>query len=71
MVRDADGEYTLHVKPVEVTPTGDREADVDAIVLRFTQMLEDMVRDYPGQYFWQHRRWRRQPPDTPPHLREP
>jgi KDO2-lipid IV(A) lauroyltransferase len=45
--------------------------DVEAIVLRYTQMLEEMVREYPDQYFWQHRRWRRQPPDTPPHLREP
>jgi KDO2-lipid IV(A) lauroyltransferase len=34
-------------------------------------MLEDKIREYPDQYFWQHRRWRRQPPDTPPHLREP
>jgi KDO2-lipid IV(A) lauroyltransferase len=29
------------------------------------------VRRYPEQYFWHHRRWRRQPPDTPPELREP
>lgn len=65
------GKYAVIVEPVEVTPTGDREADIDAIVLRFTQMLEAMVRRFPAQYFWQHRRWRRQPPDTPPHLREP
>lgn len=65
------GRYAVIVEPVEVEPTGDREADVDAIVLRFTQMLEAMVRRFPAQYFWQHRRWRRQPPDTPPHLREP
>jgi KDO2-lipid IV(A) lauroyltransferase len=45
--------------------------DIDAIVLRYTQILERLVRAHPEQYFWQHRRWRRQPPDTPPHLREP
>jgi Kdo2-lipid IVA lauroyltransferase/acyltransferase len=70
-VRQPSGRYAFIVKPVDVPLTGDREADVDAIVLRYTQMLEAMIREYPDQYFWQHRRWRRQPPDTPPHLREP
>jgi len=70
-VRQPSGRYAFFVEPVEVALTGDREADVDAIVLRYTQMLEQKVREYPAQYFWQHRRWRRQPPDTPPHLREP
>lgn len=70
-VREPSGGYAFLIEPVEVTPTGDREADVDAIVLRYTQMLEARVREFPEQYFWQHRRWRRQPPDTPPHLREP
>ncbi|MBL0173051.1 MAG: hypothetical protein IPP90_20640 [Gemmatimonadaceae bacterium] len=40
-------------------------------MLAYTEMLERYVRRYPEQYFWQHRRWRRQPPDTPAHLREP
>jgi len=71
IVRQPSGRYAFLVEPVEITPTGDREHDVDAIVLRYTQMLEERVREYPDQYFWQHRRWRRQPPDTPPHLREP
>lgn len=70
-VRQPSGRYAFFVEPVEVTLTGDRDTDVDAIVLRYTQMLEQKVREYPAQYFWQHRRWRRQPPDTPPHLREP
>lgn len=71
IVRQPSGRYAFLVEPVEITPTGDREQDVDTIVLRYTQMLEERVREYPDQYFWQHRRWRRQPPDTPPHLREP
>ena len=47
------------------------EAIVDAVVARFTQVLEGVVRRAPEQYFWHHRRWRRQPPGTPPELREP
>jgi len=71
VLRQPDGRYGIRVRPVTVPPTGDREADVDAFVLRYTQMLEEEVRDHPAQYFWQHRRWRRQPEGTPPHLREP
>jgi KDO2-lipid IV(A) lauroyltransferase len=70
-VRNANGRYSMFIEPVPVVVTGDREADVDAIVLAFTQMLERYVTRFPEQYFWQHRRWRRQPPDTPEHLREP
>ena len=70
-VRTGSGRYSMYIEPVPVVSTGDREADVDRIVLAFTQMLESYVRRFPDQYFWQHRRWRRQPPDTPPHLREP
>ena len=71
IVREPSGRYAVLIEPVPVNPTGDREADIDAIVLSYTEMLEAYVRKYPAQYFWQHRRWRRQPPDTPPHLREP
>jgi len=30
-----------------------------------------LVRGTPEQYFWQHRRWKHQPPDTPAELRDP
>lgn len=65
------GKYRLFVEEIPAIDTGDRDADVDATVARFTASLERMVRRYPDQYFWHHRRWKRQPPDTPPELREP
>lgn len=70
-VRRPDGRYHLVVEPVVAPRTGDREEDSDAIVLRFTQILEAWVRRAPEQYFWHHRRWKRQPPDTPLELRDP
>lgn len=70
-LRRPGGRYHLAVDPVPVERTGDRDADVDRIVARYTAMLEAAVRSAPEQYFWQHRRWRRQPPDTPPELRDP
>jgi len=70
-LRKPNGKYRVIVERIEVPPTGDRERDVDSIVAGFTQLLEKWVRIEPEQYFWQHRRWRRQPPDTPPELRDP
>lgn len=70
-VRRPSGNYALLLTRLPVTITGDRDADIDNIVLAYTQRLEAYVREYPEQYFWQHRRWRRQPADTPAHLREP
>lgn len=65
------GKYRFYATEIEPADTGDRERDVDETVARFTAALERVVRRYPEQYFWHHRRWKRQPPDTPPELREP
>jgi KDO2-lipid IV(A) lauroyltransferase len=70
-VQEKSGKYRCVVTPVEIPDTGDREADVDTVVARYTSILESWVRRYPGQYFWHHRRWKRQPPDTPVELRDP
>lgn len=70
-LRLPDGRFRVVIEPVEAERTGDRERDVDALVARYSQILEKWVRQYPEQYFWQHRRWRRQPEGTPPALRDP
>jgi KDO2-lipid IV(A) lauroyltransferase len=70
-LRNPNGRYRIVVERIEAPKTGDRDHDVDAIVARFTQHLEKWVRAVPAQYFWQHRRWKRQPPDTPRELRDP
>lgn len=70
-IRQPDHRYCVHATPVPIADTGDREQDIDATVQNYTAVIESYVRRYPEQYFWQHRRWKRQPPDTPPHLREP
>lgn len=70
-VRQPDGRYRFVAENLPGADTGDREDDVDEIIRQFSAALERLVRRYPGQYFWQHRRWKHQPADTPPHLREP
>jgi KDO2-lipid IV(A) lauroyltransferase len=61
---EADGKYRLHLEPVRITNTGDRNRDVAAIVTGYTAQLERWVRLYPEQYLWQHRRWKRRPDGT-------
>ena len=70
-LRQPNGRYRMSFEPVTVQDTGDRERDVDAIVAAYTKTLERWVRRAPEQYFWHHRRWRRQPPGTPEELRDP
>jgi len=70
-LRQPNGRFRIVVERIEARRSGDMDRDVDAIVTTFTQHLEKWVRAVPAQYFWQHRRWRRQPPDTPPELRDP
>lgn len=70
-IREPDGRFHLSFEEVPYEETGDREHDVDAIVASYTRILEGFVRRTPEQYFWQHRRWKHQPPDTPPGLRDP
>lgn len=46
-----------------------RDGELDQVVQRltasFTAVLERLVREYPGQYFWHHRRWKTRPSEEP------
>jgi KDO2-lipid IV(A) lauroyltransferase len=70
-LREPDGRFRMHFEEIAVPETGDRERDIDAIVAEYSRVLETYVRRAPEQYFWHHRRWRRQPADTPDALRDP
>lgn len=70
-LRQPSGKYHVAVEAVPIVRTGDRDRDIDEVVAAYTRILERWVRSAPEQYFWHHRRWRRQPDDTPPELRDP
>jgi Kdo2-lipid IVA lauroyltransferase/acyltransferase len=70
-LRQPSGRYSLDFESIDITETGDRDADVDRIVADYTHVLERWVRRAPEQYLWHHRRWKHQRPGTPPELGDP
>ena len=61
IVRLPDGRYRLVIGPeVEIIRTGNRDADVFTNTQRFTNIIEEAVRQYPEQWFWVHQRWKTQ-----------
>ena len=51
--------------PVELVRTGDRRQDVEVNTARFAAAMERMVRLYPDQWLWIHKRWKTRPPGEP------
>jgi lauroyl/myristoyl acyltransferase len=59
--------YRLRFEPpVPLIRTGDNETDIIANTAKFTKVIEDVVRRYPDQWLWVHRRWKTRPPGHPP-----
>ncbi len=60
MVRNGLEKHRLIIqKPLELVHTGDIKKDVEANTQLFNHKLESMIRQYPDQWFWVHRRWER------------
>lgn len=60
--READGSYVLEAFPAwENFPSGDHTADA----IRVNTFIEQQVKQYPEQYFWVHKRYKRRGADLP------
>jgi Kdo2-lipid IVA lauroyltransferase/acyltransferase len=51
--------------PVKLIRTGNNDADIVANTALFTKVIEEVVRRYPDQWLWVHRRWKTRPPGQP------
>jgi KDO2-lipid IV(A) lauroyltransferase len=59
MARQKSGKYKLILKPaIEAVCTDDYDADLQVNTQRFTKTVEEIVREYPDQWFWFHKRWK-------------
>jgi len=62
----AAGKYiAVHGKIIEPAATGNRKADIVTTTAEFTAEIERLVRAYPEQWMWIHKRWKTRPPGEP------
>jgi KDO2-lipid IV(A) lauroyltransferase len=58
--------YFFHGDPaVELVRTGDHDKDIEVNTARFAAAIERMVRLYPDQWLWIHKRWKTRPAGEP------
>ncbi len=55
----------VHDEIIEPTNSGDREADIVTTTAAYTAAIERVIRRYPDQWIWIHRRWKTRPPGEP------
>ena len=55
----------LYVPALEFLVTGDTDKDVQAATQEMALVIERVVRAYPEQWLWIHRRWKTRPPGQP------
>ena len=55
----------IKFQPVKFELCGEQEKDTLEVSQKITSALEQVIRQYPEQYFWMHRRWRARPPQDP------
>jgi len=59
--------YRLRFEPpVDLIRTGNAERDVLENTQKFTKVIEGIIRKYPEQWVWVHRRWNTRPKGEPP-----
>ncbi len=58
--------HRLHFEPpIETISTGNRDEDVQVNTANYTKAIETIVRRFPDQWLWIHRRWRTRPVGEP------
>lgn len=63
-IRQNDGSFYLHMPPLRfVDPERPAEEAERETLALLVQDLEVVVRQYPEQWFWMHRRWKTVPPE--------
>ncbi len=61
-IRQPDDRHLVIISgPIELELTGDSDRDVAHNTAKLMAQLEVYIRQYPGQWMWQHNRWKTQP----------
>jgi KDO2-lipid IV(A) lauroyltransferase len=66
-IREASGQLVIRVDhPIKIKWSGDLRSDVQANTQLITTAVENMIRRYPEQWFWVHKRWKKYYPHLYP-----
>lgn len=61
------GKYRIHFEPmIPTVRTGDDSSDALTNTARYTKVIENIIRQYPDQWLWVHRRWKTRPAGQTP-----
>ena len=55
----------VHGDIIEPVKTGDRKRDIEETTARCVAATEAVIREFPDQWIWIHRRWKTRPPGEP------
>ena len=59
IIREGIAKYTAKFHLISYDGLPDNKDDkVREMIQRYTSLLESYIRQYPGQYFWMHKRWK-------------
>jgi KDO2-lipid IV(A) lauroyltransferase len=62
ILRNENEKYRIMVKPeLKFQPCGDKNKDIFELTRKYTEILEEIIRKYPSQWLWMHKRWKSRP----------
>lgn len=61
LIRERNGFVAIFGEEIPLIKTGDQQRDLVTNTRQYNQLIEDMVRCYPDQWFWLHDRWKVKP----------
>lgn len=61
LVRKGSTHHLIIGQEIKLVVTGDKSSDTLVNTAAFTRSVEQIVRQYPEQWFWVHRRWKTRP----------
>jgi len=59
--RQKDGSMKMKIGQIPLPDSGNEEEDIKTISTIYSQQLEAVVKEYPEQWFWFHRKWKTRP----------
>jgi len=58
LVRNGDHFILKFLPPLPLIRTGDKTRDIEENTRQYNRALEEIIRQYPEQWFWMHQRWK-------------